>query len=263
MTKSIQLNNYLNRELSWLQFNARVLQEAEDQTVPLIERLRFLGIFSNNLDEFFKVRYATIKRIEQAGKEGKSQLGGIKASELLEVITKIVIEQQSESLKILDSIKVKLKEKNIFIIDESEITNSQSTYLREYFYQYVSPALVTIILSDDVDLSLLKDSASYLAVKMTIENGDNQYALMEIPRTIDRFVVLPNEKGKDYIIMLDDLLRYFMHDIFSIFDYHSISAHMIKMTRDGELDFDSDLRNHFKWKHEFLQHFSRMAAARK
>jgi len=245
MAKSIQLNNYLNRELSWLQFNARVLQEAEDQTVPLIERLRFLGIFSNNLDEFFKVRYATIKRIEQAGKEGKSQLGGIKASELLEVITKIVIEQQSQSLKILDGIKVKLKEKNIFIIDESEITNSQSTYLREYFYQYVSPALVTIILSDDVDLSLLKDSASYLAVKMTIENGDNQYALMEIPRTLDRFVVLPNEKGKDYIIMLDDLLRYFMHDIFSIFDYHSISAHMIKMTRDGELDFDSDLSTSF------------------
>lgn len=245
MTKSIQLNNYLNRELSWLQFNARVLQEAEDQTVPLIERLRFLGIFSNNLDEFFKVRYATIKRIEQAGKEGKSQLGGIKASELLEVITKIVIEQQSESLKILDGIKVKLKEKNIFIIDESEITNSQSTYLREYFYQYVSPALVTIILSDNVDISLLKDSASYLAVKMTIENGDNQYALMEIPRTIDRFVVLPNDKGKDYIIMLDDLLRYFMHDIFSIFDYYSISAHMIKMTRDGELDFDSDLSTSF------------------
>ncbi|RMZ51132.1 polyphosphate kinase 1 [Flavobacteriaceae bacterium PRS1] len=245
MAKSIQLNNYLNRELSWLQFNARVLQEAEDQTVPLIERLRFLGIFSNNLDEFFKVRYATIKRIEQVGKEGKSQLGGIKASELLEVITKIVIEQQSQSLKILDGIKVKLKEKNIFIIDESEITNSQSTYLREYFYQYVSPALVTIILSDDVDLSLLKDSASYLAVKMTIENGDNQYALMEIPRTLDRFVVLPNEKGKDYIIMLDDLLRYFMHDIFSIFDYHSISAHMIKMTRDGELDFDSDLSTSF------------------
>lgn len=245
MAKSIQLNNYLNRELSWLQFNARVLQETEDQTVPLIERLRFLGIFSNNLDEFFKVRYATIKRIEQAGKEGKSQLGGIKASELLEVITKIVIEQQSQSLKILDGIKVKLKEKNIFIIDESEITNSQSTYLREYFYQYVSPALVTIILSDDVDLSLLKDSASYLAVKMTIENGDNQYALMEIPRTLDRFVVLPNEKGKDYIIMLDDLLRYFMHDIFSIFDYHSISAHMIKMTRDGELDFDSDLSTSF------------------
>lgn len=245
MTKTDKSNSYINREISWLQFNARVLQEAEDETVPLIERLRFLGIFSNNLDEFFKVRYATIKRIEQAGKGGKSQLGGIKASELLEVITKIVIEKQGESLKILDVIGIKLKEENIFIINESEITNSQSTYLKEYFYQYVSPALVTIILSDDVDLLLLKDSASYLAVKMTIENEINQYALLEIPRTIDRFVVLPNEEGKDYIIILDDLLRYFLHDIFSIFDYHSISAHMIKMTRDGELDFDSDLSTSF------------------
>jgi len=245
MTKSNKLFNYLNREISWLQFNARVLQEAEDETVPLIERIRFLGIFSKNLDEFFKVRYATVKRIEQAGKGGKSQLGGIKASELLEVITKTVIGQQSESLRILDDIGVKLKEENIFIIDESGITNEQSVYIKEYFYQYVSPALVTIILNDNVDLPLLKDSASYLVVKMTIENKDNQYALMEIPRNIDRFVVLPNENGRDYIIMLDDLLRYFLHDIFSIFDYNSISAHMIKMTRDGELDFDSDLSTSF------------------
>ena len=92
-------NKYINREISWLQFNARVLQEASDETVPLIERLRFLGIFSNNLDEFFKVRYATVKRIVEAGKAGKSELGGIKAKELLEIITQIVIKQQSESLK--------------------------------------------------------------------------------------------------------------------------------------------------------------------
>ena len=88
-------NQYINRELSWLQFNARVLQEPADQSVPLIERLRFLGIFSNNLDEFFKVRYATIKRIDLAGKGGKSVLGGVKASTLLEQITQIVIDQQT------------------------------------------------------------------------------------------------------------------------------------------------------------------------
>ena len=93
-------NSYINREISWLQFNARVLQEAADESVPLIERLRFLGIFSNNLDEFFKVRYATVKRIVEAGKGGKSELGGIKAKELLEIITQIVIKQQSESVAI-------------------------------------------------------------------------------------------------------------------------------------------------------------------
>ena len=98
-------NSYLNREISWLQFNGRVLQEAGDKTVPLIERMRFLGIFSNNLDEFFKVRYATVKRIDYAGKAGKSELGGVTASELLELITKIVIKQQTDSLKILSAIE--------------------------------------------------------------------------------------------------------------------------------------------------------------
>lgn len=98
----IHTNNYINREISWLQFNARVLQEASSENVPLIERLRFLGIFSNNLDEFFKVRYATVKRIVDVGKAGKSELGGIKANELLEIITQIVIKQQTESLEVLD-----------------------------------------------------------------------------------------------------------------------------------------------------------------
>ena len=114
-------NLYINRELSWLQFNARVVQEAADENVPLIERLRFLGIFSNNLDEFFKVRYATVKRIDQAGKGGKNQLGGIKASDLLLKITEIVIEQQSESLAILNNIEQKLQEESIFIIKEDQI----------------------------------------------------------------------------------------------------------------------------------------------
>ncbi len=238
-------NSYVNRELSWLQFNARVLQESADETVPLIERLRFLGIFSNNLDEFFKVRYATIKRIKLAGKGGKSHLGGIKAGELLEEITEIVIEQQSESLSILSNIVNKLKAEHIYIIDESEITDYQSEFLKEYFNSYINQALAIIILNDEIELPLLKDSASYLAIKMTIDGDANQYALIEIPRTINRFVVLPNQDGEDYVLMLDDLLRYFLHDIFSIFNYQSISAHMIKITRDGELDFDSDLSTSF------------------
>src|SRR5690606_10938608 len=115
-------NSYINREISWLQFNARVLQEASDESVPLIERLRFLGIFSNNLDEFFKVRYATVKRIVEAGKGAKNELGGIRAEELLEIITKIVIEQQTESLEVLETIENRLKGENIHIIDETNIS---------------------------------------------------------------------------------------------------------------------------------------------
>lgn len=245
MHKEINSNAYVNRELSWLQFNERVLQEAEDDTVPLIERLRFLGIFSNNLDEFFKVRYATVKRIDEAGKTGKSELGGISASELLEIITIIVIKQQSDSLDILSNIHECLEEENIHFVNETQIDEEQHAFIKNYFIQHVSPALVTIILSDMVKLPTLKDHAAYLAVKMVFTNQQKQFALIEIPKSIDRFVVLP-QKGKDnYIMMLDDLLRYCLDDIFNIFQYESISAHMIKITRDGELDFDSDLSKSF------------------
>lgn len=236
---------YINREISWLQFNERVLQEAEDESVPLIERLRFIGIFSNNLDEFFKVRYATVKRIDEAGKSGRSELGGYKANELLEIITKIVIKQQSYSLQILDAIQKRLKKENIYIINESQIKETQKQFIKNYFYQYVSPALVIIILNDSLNLPTLKDSAAYLAVRMVYPNGTIQYALLEIPKTMDRFVVLPKQGDKNYIILLDDLLRYCLDDIFNIFEYTSVSAHMIKITRDAELDFDSDLSKSF------------------
>tara|TARA_R110002049_G_scaffold8479_7_gene46019 strand:+ start:592 stop:2682 length:2091 start_codon:yes stop_codon:yes gene_type:complete len=244
-------NIYRNRELSWLQFNARVLQEAEDPTVPLIERLRFLGIFSNNLDEFFKVRYAAIKRIVDAGKGGRSHLGGISAQELLEEITQTVIEQQKTSLRILKTIEQKLQKENIFMIDETEISESQSAFIADYFIRKVSPALVTIMIGELEQFPSLKDSAAYLAVKMVMSSEDNvfetknNYALIEIPKNVDRFVVLPSEGNKKYIIILDDLIRHCLGNIFSIFKYDRISAHMIKITRDAELDIDSDLSKSF------------------
>lgn len=246
MTKSESAENrYINREISWLRFNARVLQEASDTSVPLIERLRFLGIFSNNLDEFFKVRYATVKRIVEAGKGGKNELGGIRAKELLEIITEIVIDQQAESIRVLEEIDASLRKEGIYVINESKLNDNQKTFVREYYFQNISTALVTIILNDLVVLPNLKDSAAYLAVKMEMKDGTKQFALVEIPKTVDRFVVLPSEGDKSYIIMVDDLLRYCLSDIFNIFDYKSISAHMIKITRDGELDFDSDLSKSF------------------
>ena len=238
-------NSYINRELSWLQFNARVLQEAADKSVPLIERLRFLGIFSNNLDEFFKVRYATVKRIAEAGKGGRSQLGGIKASDLLIEITKTVIDQQAESLKILHSITKELEQEHIHIIDETKIDAEQHDFIKNYFFQEISPALVVIVLNEDVAIPELKDSAAYLNVKMSSKTGANQYALIEISKAMDRFIVLPNKGDSNYIIMVDDLLRYCLDDIFNIFNYDAITAHMIKITRDGELDFDSDLSKSF------------------
>lgn len=254
-------NKYINREISWLQFNGRVLQEAADKTVPLIERLRFIGIFSNNLDEFFKVRYATVKRIAQAGKGGRSVLGGAKAKDLLERITKIVIKQQTESLRILNEVQLALEQENIFMVNEQKASPSQSAYIEKYFIEKVSPALVTMILDDIDEMPSLKDKAAYLAIRMIMkEQVKNtkkvtrffkprvkkvKYALIEIPKTIDRFIVLPSEGDKQYIIILDDLIRHSLGNIFNIFEYESLSAHMIKITRDAELDIDNDLTKSF------------------
>lgn len=249
-------NEYINREISWLRFNERVLQESADVNVPLIERLRFLGIFSNNLDEFFKVRYATVKRIVEAGKSGKSVLGGEVAKDLLEEITKIVIKQQEESLEILKDIESELEAQNIFIINENQPNEAQEEFIKKYFIENVSPVLMTIILNDLAQFPMLKDTAAYLAVKMVlipqdgIEHGkkkdtNTRYALIEIPKGIDRFIELPKDGNKSYIMILDDLIRYSLRSIFNMFTYESISAHMIKITRDAELDIDNDLSKSF------------------
>ncbi|MGB5608200.1 polyphosphate kinase 1 [Eudoraea sp.] len=248
-------NQYINREISWLMFNDRVLQESADKNVPLIERLRFLGIFSNNLDEFFKVRYATIKRIVLAGKKGKSALGGEKAKDLLAEITKIVINQQSKSLEIHGDIEKELESEGIYFINETEVSESQAKFVKNYFLEKVSPQLMTIVLNDLNQFPLLKDTEAYLAVKMVhkakdIDQNDKEivekrYALIEIPKGIDRFVVLPRVGDKDYIIILDDLIRFCLARIFPMFEYEAISAHMIKITRDAELDIDNDLSKTF------------------
>lgn len=251
-------NRYINREISWLRFNERVLQESADKNVPLIERLRFLGIFSNNLDEFFKVRYATVKRIVLAGKKGKSALGGEKAKDLLAEITQIVIEQQKKSLEIHADIEEELEQEGIFLINEREVTEAQGEFLNKYFLNKVSAQLMTIILNDLNEFPLLKDTEAYLAVKLILKPSvdksekDSQsnkvhkrYALIEIPKSIDRFVVLPPQNNKNYIIILDDLIRYCLNKVFTMFEYESISAHMIKITRDAELDIDNDLSKTF------------------
>ena len=253
-------NTYVNRELSWLKFNARVLQEAADEKVPLLERLRFAGIFSNNLDEFFKVRYATVKRV--AMNESSDKELGVHAKELLEEITKEVIQLQDESLSIINTITEELEKEQIFIVNEKTLLPEHEAFVNTYFYDKVRPALFTIILNDLEKFPQLKDDVAYLAVKMTLKEGEKasgvqkffsskaykekiQYALIELPTTLNRFIELPQIGDKHYIIMLDDVIRFCLHLIFSIFNYESLSANMIKITRDAELDIDDDLSKSF------------------
>jgi len=242
---------YIDREKSWLAFNARVLQEAGDETVPLLDRMRFLGIFSNNLDEFFRVRFAAIRRLTLTGISGEKFFNGISAQQLLNDITEIVIDQQAESLDILNDIEARLEKENIFTIDEHDVTEAQENFLKDFFVQKVSPELVTIILNDLDHFPILKDTAGYLAVKLVTKiqtqeedvntNSEIRYAVIELPKTINRFVVLPPEGEKQFVIMLDDVIRLNLNKIFDIFDYESVSAHMIKITRDAQLDIDSDM----------------------
>ena len=245
--------NYIDREKSWLAFNGRVLQEAADEAVPLLDRLRFLGIFSNNLDEFFRVRFAAIRRLSMAGISGENLLGGMTAQQLLSEITAIVIKQQSESLRILSIIENKLEKENIIIVNENELLQEHQNFVKEFFIQNISPELVTIILNDLDEFPILKDTAGYLAIKLVIKNSgidlttaadktkkEKRYALIEIPKNTNRIVVLPSINDKKYIMLVDDVIRYNLESIFNIFDYDSISAHMIKITRDAQLDIDSD-----------------------
>lgn len=245
---------YIDKEKSWLAFNARVLQEAADESVPLLERLRFIGIFSNNLDEFFRVRFAAIRRLALSGESGEKLLGGISAMDLLNEITEITIQQQSQSLRILIGIVKELEKQNVIILDENEISGENEEFVKDFFIQKISPELVTIILNDLDEFPILKDTSGYLAVKLVMNSNkkapnlypasakqNSRYAVIEIPKNTNRIVELPSKDGKQYLMLLDDVIRYNISSIFNIFDYKSISAHMIKITRDAQLDIDSDV----------------------
>ena len=231
---------FINRELSWLDFNRRVLQEAQDKNVPLIERLRFIGIFSNNLDEFFKVRYATVKRIAQMEAESNSPKT-TNAEALLQEITQKTIALQNESFHTIQQLTASLGDENIFILDETALDDEQIEFVREYFIQKVSPSLLTILINDNTLLPSSRGNNAFLAVRIEKENSSSQFALIQMPTDLERIVVLPERDGQQFIMLLDDLIRHQMQHIFQILSPTNIKAHMVKFTRDAELDFDDDI----------------------
>ena len=244
MKKNIVL---INRELSWLSFNERVLQEAEDKTVPLIERVKFLGIFSNNRDEFFRVRVATLKRILKYPKKTE-RVTGENPERLLNNIQKMVIQQQVKFESAYQNIIKELGKKGIYIIDESHLTKEQGAYVKKYFHETVLPAIFPIMVDKTSQFPFMKDKPGYLIIKLGRRDNPkkNKYALIEVPTdTISRFVVLPKEKDKTHIILLDDVIRYCLEDIFNNFAHDYIEAYNIKITRDAELDIDNDLTKSF------------------
>ena len=234
----------INRDISWLSFNARVLQEAADKSLPLINRIKFLGIFSNNLDEFFRVRVGTYKRMINLGKDAKSYMGE-NPTKVLHKIQNIVVAHQKEFDRIYAEILFELKKKNVFIVDEKSLNKTQGEFVKSYFKEKVRPLLVPIMIQHTSKLPSLRDKSIYLAVKLShkIKNKDSRYALIQVPDDLPRFVELPELQTKkgNYIILLDDVIRYCLEDIFFVFNYDTYGAYTIKLTRDAELDIDSDL----------------------
>jgi len=230
---------FRSKEVSWLSFNERVLQEASRPEVPLIERLKFLGIYSNNLDEFFRVRVAILRRLAMIGQLTLAEGGNPR--EVLSQIEEIVIQHSDRFEEIYNQILKELAHENIFILNENQLTPEQGVFVTHYFKREVRPRIMPIILKKGTKMPLLRDDAIYLAVDMA-KNKKSEYALIEVPTDLlPRFVIIPSKDKKTYIILLEDVIRYELDDTFYMFNYQKISSFIFKLTRDAELDLDDDV----------------------
>ncbi len=237
----------INRELSWLSFNERVLQEALDPRVPVVERMRFLAIYSNNQDEFFKVRVASLRRMIDLG-YGPKQMDGDNPKKVLAAIQEKVIQLQSKFLKAFDNIIHELEKENIFLINETQLNEEQAEFVDNYFDENILPSLSPIMLRNVDKFPYLRDKSIYFAIKLTSEDDSVpvEYALMEIPSPmLNRVILLPSVDDRRFIIFIDDVIRFCLKDLFAIFNYNHFEAYTIKLTRDAELDIDNDLSKSF------------------
>lgn len=231
------------RDISWLSFNHRVLQEAADDTVPLKERIRFLGIFSNNLDEFFRVRVATLHRMIEVGQKGNMHLE-VQPELILEEIQDIVLEQQKEFESTWNDIFKELKKEKIFLINETQLNREQKKFIVNYFDEEIRSNVVPLMIESIHTFPVLSDKSIYLACKLSKKNKSipQRFALVSVPaRRLPRFIILPSKQGEHHIILLEDIIRYCLPFIFSFFGYDTFSSHIIKVTRDAEIDIDNDI----------------------
>ena len=240
-------DRYIARDISWLSFNGRVLQEANDPTVPLSERVRFLGIFSNNLDEFFRVRVATLKRMtEFTNKKGHIQnIDLIESPQLvLDQIQTIVLKQQNEFNRIWQNINKELKANKVFLVDERKLTIEQKNFVKQYFDEVVRPYIIPLMIENVPELPYLRDKSLYLAIVMSNKNSayNQKFSLIEIPsRSVGRFIQLPSKPGTANIMLIEDVIRYNLPIIFSHFKFNKFEAHVFKITKDAEIDLDQEV----------------------
>ena len=235
------------RDISWLSFNGRVLQEAADSSVPLRERIRFLGIFSNNMDEFFRVRVATLKRMsEYSG--GKSKINmhlEISPEKILNDINSAVLEQQDDFDTIWEGIRMELEKEKIFLTTEKDLDRNQQQFIQNYFEEEVRSNIIPLMIESIPTFPFLRDKSIYLGVVLSRQDGSmkRKYALIEVPsRSLGRFAILPSPAmDEHHIILLEDIIRYNLRNIFSYFGYDTYESWVFKVTRDAEIDIDNDI----------------------
>jgi polyphosphate kinase len=242
------MKNLIPRDVSWLSFNARVLQEASDPSVPLRERIRFLGIHSNNMDEFFRVRVATLKRmIQLGGKKGNMHLEN-NPEQILDQIQTIVLDQQNEFHRIWQGILKEMEGQNVFLVDEKKLNRHQQQFVKTFFEEEVRSNIIPLMIESLPQLPYLREKSIYLGVVMRREETAYQqkYALIEVPsRIVGRFVQIPAQEGQHHIILLEDVIRFNLPFIFSYFNYTKFESYIFKVTKDAELDIDNDVTTSF------------------
>ncbi|MFV0605862.1 MAG: polyphosphate kinase 1 [Niabella sp.] len=229
------------RDISWLSFNARVLQEAADPTVPLKERVKFLGIFSNNRDEFYRVRVASLKRMLEI--EGKLKMHPEKnPKKILEHIHHLIAGQQTEFEKVWNQVRKELNKNNIFIKSEKQLNQTQKIFIQEFYENEISPNIIPLLVENIQNFPELRDKSIFLGIVMLrTENPlDKKYAVIEVPKTaVGRFILLPSAPGKHDIMLLEDAIKFNLPGIFNFLGYNQYKAHIFKFTRDAELDIDN------------------------
>ncbi len=240
----------IQRDISWLSFNSRVLQEANDETVPLKDRIRFLGIFSNNSDEFFRVRVATLKRmIEFSDKRKKMNMHLEEDPQaILDQIQKMVLLQQNEFNRIWNGILKELKKEGILLVDEKKLNREQQIFVKKYFEDEVRSNIIPLMIESLPQLPYLREKSIYLGVVMRKNNSAYQqkYSLIEVPaRAVGRFIQLPSKTNEKHIILLEDVIRFNLPTIFSYFEYDHFDSYVFKVTKDAEIDLDNDVSTTF------------------
>ena len=231
------------RDISWLSFNSRVLQEASDDTVPLKERIKFLGIFSNNLDEFFRVRVAGLKKMVELGNKAKMHLE-LDPQNILDEIQEKVLTQQKEFERIWKEILRELKKEKINLVNDKKLSGSQQKFVLDYFNEEVRSYIVPLMIESLHQFPVLNDKSIYLACRLAKQDRSipQRFALVSVPsRHLSRFLILPSKNQEQYVILLEDVIRFCLPNIFSFFGYDKFSSHIIKVTRDAEIDIDNDV----------------------